>query len=91
MKDSFGERGLSLCMIFSLALTVAPTPAEAQVVVKVGPQYQHYRHHYPTITITGIGIIGKGFWGILLLCRKSSFCVVDNVCKGVGIETGPAD
>ena len=46
MKTLLASWALGLCMIFSFALTAAPTPAEAQVVVKVDPQYRHYRHHY---------------------------------------------
>jgi hypothetical protein len=49
MKGLFTSWVLGLCMLFSLTLTAAPTPADAQVIVKVGPQhrhYRHYRHHY---------------------------------------------
>jgi hypothetical protein len=49
MKTLFASWILGAIMLFTFTLTAAPTPAEAQVVVKVGPQhrhYRHYRHHY---------------------------------------------
>jgi len=49
MKTLLASWILGAIMLFTFTLTAAPTPAEAQVVVKVGPQhrhYRHYRHHY---------------------------------------------
>jgi hypothetical protein len=39
---------LALSMLFTFTLAAAPRAAEAQVVVKVGPQrhYRHYHHHH---------------------------------------------
>jgi hypothetical protein len=49
MKTLLASWILGAIMLFTFTLTAASTPAEAQVVVKVGPQhrhYRHYRHHY---------------------------------------------
>jgi hypothetical protein len=36
---------LTVLLVFVAALAV-PTPADAQVVVKVGPQHRRYHHSY---------------------------------------------
>jgi hypothetical protein len=35
-----------LCLSMLFMLTAVPTPADAQVVVKVGPSHRYHRQHY---------------------------------------------
>jgi hypothetical protein len=37
---------LGLALLFTVAVAYAPTPADAQVVVKVGPHRRHHRRAY---------------------------------------------